>query len=215
MGRIVRMKDIKVLIASICSIYFSISVFCVEAIAAVKVDAPVYVTKSSPTSADYIVIIDAADGGKQKKTAMFPGIDWSTGLSATMVDGVETVSVDSDYGADAIEYVIDGGGSAITTGVKGFLEIPYAATINRATVLCDQSGSIVVDVWKDTYANYPPTVADTITASAKPTVSAATKGQVTTLTGWTTAVSAGDIIGLNVDSASTVTRCTISLKVTK
>ena len=82
-------------------------------------------------------------------------------------------------------------------------------------MLCDQSGSIVVDVWKDTYANYPPTVADTITASAKPTVSTATKGQVTTLTGWTTSITAGDIIGFNVDSATTVQRCTISLKVTK
>ena len=32
------------------------------------------------------------------------------------------------------------------------------------------SGSIVIDVWKDTYANFPPIVADTITASAKPTL---------------------------------------------
>ena len=36
-------------------------------IAAVKVDAPVYVTKLVPTSADFFVMIDAADG-KQKKT---------------------------------------------------------------------------------------------------------------------------------------------------
>jgi hypothetical protein len=116
---------------------------------------------------------------------------------------------------DAIEYVIDGGGSAITTGIKGDLELPYAATVIRATTLCDQSGSIVIDVWKDTYANFPPTVADTITASAKPTVSSAVKGQVTTLTGWTTSLSAGDILRFNVDSATTVTRCTVSLVVEK
>ena len=115
----------------------------------------------------------------------------------------------------SITFIIDGGGSAITTGVKGFLEIPFACTISRATLLADQSGSIVVDVWKDTYANYPPTVADTITASAKPTISSATKSQDSTLTGWTTSVSAGDILGFNVDSASTVTRVTVALKVTK
>ena len=57
------------------------------------------------------------------------------------------------------------------------------------------SGSIVIDVWKDTYANFPPTVADTITASAKPTLSSATKSDDTTLTGWTTAVTAGDVFG--------------------
>lgn len=113
----------------------------------------------------------------------------------------------------AIPFVIDGGGSAITTGVKGFIEIPFAGTIVAVRQLADQSGSIVVDIWKDTYANYPPTVADTITASAKPTISSATKSQDTTLTGWTTAVAAGDILGFNVDSASTVTRVTVSLTI--
>ena len=114
-----------------------------------------------------------------------------------------------------IGITIDGGGSAITAGVKGYVEVPFACTINRATTLADQSGSIVIDVWKDTYANYPPTVADTITASAKPTISTATKAQDATLTGWTTAVTAGDIIGFNVDSATTVTRVHLILKCTK
>jgi len=114
-----------------------------------------------------------------------------------------------------ITFVIDGGGSAITTGIKGDLEIPFACAINRVTLLADPSGSIVVDIWKDTYANYPPTVADTITASAKPTLSSATKAQDSTLTGWTTAIAAGDTLRFNVDSAATVTRVTLSLKVTK
>lgn len=111
----------------------------------------------------------------------------------------------------ALPFIIDGGGSAIATGVKGFIEIPYAGTIQSVRLLADQSGSIVIDLWKDTYANYPPTVADTITASAKPTLSSATKAQDTTLSGWTTSVSAGDILGVNVDSASTVERVTLSL----
>ncbi len=114
-----------------------------------------------------------------------------------------------------IPFIIDGGGSAITTGVKGYLEIPFDCTITQATALADQSGSIVVDVWKDTYANYPPTDADSITASAPITISTATKSQDSTLTGWTTSITAGDIIGFNVDSASTVERVTISLKIKK
>jgi hypothetical protein len=114
-----------------------------------------------------------------------------------------------------ITYIVDGGGTALTTGIKGDLEIPFACTINQVTLLADQSGSIVVDIWKDTYANYPPTVADTITAAAKPTISAALKGQVTTLTGWTTAITAGDTLRFNIDSTSTVTRVLISIKVTR
>lgn len=137
----------------------------------------------------------------------------------TPTGGLEVSNTDLQMSANqriaAIPYVIDGSGSAITTGVKGFLEIPFACTITRATTLADQTGSIVIDIWKDTYANYPPTVADTITASAKPTLSSATKAQDATLTGWTTSIAAGDVLGFNVDSATTVTRVTLSLRVTK
>ncbi len=112
-----------------------------------------------------------------------------------------------------IPFIIDGGGAAITTGVKGDLVVDFDGTIESWTLLGDTSGSIVVDIWMDTYANYPPTVADTITASAKPTISSATKGQSSTLTGWTTAIAAGKTLRFNVDSCTTITRCTIALKV--
>lgn len=114
-----------------------------------------------------------------------------------------------------LTFVIDGGGAAIATGIKGDLEIPFGCTIEAVTLLADQSGSIVVDIWKDTYANYPPTDADSITASAVPTISAATKSTDATLTGWTTSIAAGDILRFNVDSAATTQRVTISLKVRK
>ncbi|MDE3097749.1 MAG: hypothetical protein KGK07_17320, partial [Chloroflexota bacterium] len=60
-----------------------------------------------------------------------------------------------------------------------------------------------------------PVAADKITASAPPTISSATKAQDATLTGWTTAVAAGAILGFNVDSAATVQRVTLALKVSK
>lgn len=115
----------------------------------------------------------------------------------------------------AIPFVIDGAGSAITTGEKGHLEITFACTIVQVTLMADQPGSIVIDIWKDTYANFPPTDADSITASAPPTISSAQKSQDSTLTGWTTAIAAGDILAYNVDSCTTITRVTLSLKVTK
>lgn len=114
-----------------------------------------------------------------------------------------------------ITFIIDGGGAAITTGEKGHLEIPFACTITGWTILADRSGSIVVDVWKDTYANFPPDVGDTIAGSEKPTISAAQKGQDLTLTTWTTAITAGDILAFYVDSVTDIERVTISLKVVK
>lgn len=118
-----------------------------------------------------------------------------------------------DDGTTTINFIKDGGGDTLSTGIAGDIEIPFACTITGVTLLADQSGSIVIDLWKDTYANFPPTDADTITASATPTISSATKSTDTTLTGWTTSVSAGDIIRVNIDSVTSITRITLSLKV--
>ena|SRR3990167_8772935 len=105
-----------------------------------------------------------------------------------------------------LSFTIDGGGSAITaTGIQKYLSSPVTGTINRVRVLADQSGSIVFDIWKDTWANRPPTNADSITAAAKPTLSAAQFYEDTTLTGWTTAVTLGDLLGIEIESSATIT----------
>lgn len=110
---------------------------------------------------------------------------------------------------------ISGGGSTITTGLKGFIVAPYAMTLTKATALADQTGDIVVDIWVDTYANFPPTDADTITASAPVTISSGVKSQDSTLTGWDTAIAAGDIIAFNVDSVTDIEQLTIILEGTR
>lgn len=112
-----------------------------------------------------------------------------------------------------INFSIDGGGSAITTGVKGYAVLPYDCTVTGWQLLADQAGSIVVDIWRDTYANHPPLDADSITASATPSISGAVKNQSTTLTGWTTQLNEGDILVFNVDSASAITSLTVALKI--
>lgn len=114
-----------------------------------------------------------------------------------------------------VNVIFDGGGAVLTTGIKADVTIPFACTITGVTVLANTGGSLVIDIWKDTYANYPPTVADTITASAKPTLSTAMKYSDTTLTGWTVAVAAGDTLRFNIDSVSTISRALISLNLTK
>lgn len=159
--------------------------------------------------------VAVADGGTGASSAS----DARTNLELVPTSGLEisapNIRMTANQRASAIIWTIDGGGSAITTGQKGYIEIPFACTITAARSFADQSGSIVVDVWADTYANYPPTDADSITASAPITISATTKSQDTTLTGWDTAIAAGDVLGFNVDSVSTITRLTIVLSVTK
>jgi hypothetical protein len=122
-------------------------------------------------------------------------------------------AVEQNSALSTINVVIDGGGSAITTGIKVDITIPFNCTILSNRILADQTGSIVIDIWKDTLANYPPTDADSITASAPPTLSSATNSENTTLTGWTTSINSGDTLRFNVDSITTVTRVTLALMV--
>lgn len=116
------------------------------------------------------------------------------------------------YSADyfTVNFVIDGGGSVISTGVKGDVELPSAGVIEEWRLLADQSGNIDIQIWKDTYANFPPTVADQI---LNPTIVGATKNEAT---GLTQAVSSEDILRFNANGAATsITRCTVALKIRK
>lgn len=118
-----------------------------------------------------------------------------------------------DDGTTNLLMTVDNRSTVFSTGIVGDIHVPFACTITGIFLLVDQTGSIVLDLWKDTYAQYPPTNADSITASAKPTISSGTKATDTTLSGWTTSISAGDIIRVNIDSVSTVTRFTLAIRV--
>jgi hypothetical protein len=187
-------------------------------------------TTKYQTVDDIISFYDARTSTMTNKTLTSPVLN--TGVSGTAVLDEDNMSsdsatqlatqqsikayVDSEVQlSSTINFLIDGGGSAITTGIKGDVQLDFACTIDSATLLADQSGSIVVDIWKDTYANFPATDADSITASAVPTISTATKSTDASLTGWTTSISAGDILRFNVDSVTSIERVTVALKVTR
>ncbi len=115
----------------------------------------------------------------------------------------------------ALAFIVDGGGEVITTGIKGYLRVPFPCIIDRVTLTADQNGSIQVDIWRSTYAAFPPTDANSITGGHEPKITAGNKSEDATLTGWTTALSEGDILAFNVDSAATITKLTVNLHVRK
>lgn len=112
----------------------------------------------------------------------------------------------------SLSFVIDGGGSAITTGVKGQVSIPADCLINGWNLTADQAGSAVVDVLHSTYAGFP--TAASIAGSDRPTLSSAQKNQnAGPLSAWTTALTAGDILQFQVVSCTTCTRLVLTLNV--
>ena len=129
------------------------------------------------------------------------------------ISGVPNALLDNSVKKRSIQFVSDGGGSVLTTGVKSYVTVPYDCTVQSWTILAENSGSVVVDVWKDTYANYPPTVADTIAGTEKPTISSGIKNQDNSLITWTTALSQGDVLGFNIDSVTDITKISLSIDV--
>ena len=125
------------------------------------------------------------------------------------------VDVTAANATGSIGFLIDGGGAPITPGLKGTIAVPFACMITSWVLMADQAGSVTIDLWKSSFANYPPSAANSITVSAKPGIAADVKAFSSTLTGWATAIGAGDILAFNVDAASAITRVSIGLTVTR
>lgn len=106
----------------------------------------------------------------------------------------------------------DGGSSDLASGLKQYVSVPQACTITRWRIMAYQSGSAQVDVWKDSWANFPPTDADTITNGNEPAITSAVNGEATDLSGWSSvAVAAGDVLAFYLDSVSGIKKLDIQL----
>ena len=114
-----------------------------------------------------------------------------------------------------IGIVTDGGGSACTTGVKGYITVPFACTITGWSITADgASPTCTWDIWKIGSGTALPTVSNTIMGT-KPALSTGNVKISTTLTSWTTSISADDIIGFNLDAIATATRISLEIFVTR
>lgn len=113
-----------------------------------------------------------------------------------------------------IQVLIDGGGSDLTTGIAAYVEVPGPFTVDTVTLLASSGGQAFIGLWKDTYANFPPTSGDTIATSGVPIVSGGQKNQYTgaSLSGWTLTFAQGDILGVNVHSVSGIQKLTVGLQ---
>jgi len=114
---------------------------------------------------------------------------------------------------EKIGFTVDGGGSAITTGkAKGFTVASYTGTITAWNIVVD-AGTATVKVWKIASGTAKPTSANSINTSGV-AISTGTAVRSTTLTDFTsTAVTAGDIFGFNIEAVATATEMSFILEI--
>lgn len=120
----------------------------------------------------------------------------------------------------SIEYVLNDGGTVLSTGMKGYLQLPFTGQFTAAALFGSGTGSISIDLWLCSYAAFDggataPTAANSICGGNYPTITSSSKYQDTSLTGWTTSFTTNDVIAFNVRSNVSFTQMTISLKATR
>lgn len=108
--------------------------------------------------------------------------------------------------------------ATLAAGQKARLVCEYGFTIQGWHLIADVSGSLSMDIRRCTYAQYDggsthPAPGDSIVGGNGPALSSAIKNTDSTLSGWTTAMSAGDVLEFVVSSVTTCTFCTLTLKV--
>lgn len=149
-------------------------------------------------------IVTTADTGSVTNAMLAGSIDLTSKVTGRLVA--------ANVPARAIGVAVgDPAGSTLATGVLGYVVVPYACTIAGWDIVVD-AGTATVDVWKIATGTAKPTVSNTITASAKPAISTGTAIASTTLTSWTTSVSAGDIMGFNLDAVATAKYITVDVR---
>jgi hypothetical protein len=117
-------------------------------------------------------------------------------------------------GKGAFGVTFDAGSGQLEAGKFGDVVLPYDCTLIAWSIVASGTGSAVVSVWADSLANFPPNSSDNVTGGNPPTLSASDHSSGNT-TGWSTNLTAGQVVRFTLQSVSTLSRVTLQLNVTK
>lgn len=146
-------------------------------------------------------------GGSSSSSGGIQSVVAGTNVTVDNTDPANpVVSSTGGVAEDSFGIVVDGGGSAVTTGSKGTKYIPWNCTVTGWDIRSDVSGSCVFDIKRSGVS---------LAGTEKPTLSSSSSNSDLALSTWTTSLSAGDVIEFVVDSASTLTRATVTILVNK
>jgi len=132
--------------------------------------------------------------------------------SGVWVCGTDIVGTSGDNSVK-MEVVLD---NLPSTGTApGSLLSLEAFTLTEVGVVCDSIGSIVIDIWALPITTGVPTDINSITSTSPLTITSASYIFDGTLAGWVRTFEPNTMFKFNVDSASTMTGCTVIIKGTK
>jgi hypothetical protein len=160
-----------------------------------------FTTTSTTAYRYHRILIPAADSSSDKYVAelvFFERGDWSGGFVFPAVRYKAGLTVQ-----------IDGQDSVIQTGICHNQPVPFPCDIVAGRITANGVGSIVIDIKKSTFANWP--TMSSICAGNPLTISAARKVEDTALSGWTKTLNEGEQLAIDVLSCSGITEATLTL----
>lgn len=144
--------------------------------------------------------------GSTTTTTLGDDENYVTDAEKVIIGNTSGINTGDQTIKDTFGITVDGGVAVLTTGTKGYRYIEQDCTITGWHLQADASGDVVFDVKRSGVS---------IAGTEKPTLTAQQTNSDLALTTWTTSLVAGDIIEFVIDSASTITRATLTVLVTK
>lgn len=165
---------------------------------------------------NYISFTERPKPGNPQAIEKIVYMDGGTHLLSVVQSDGNIVPLEQEF--ITINYVIDGGGSVITTGKKGGLWVHFNCEVVSWVISDDSySGSATVKVTYSRYANFP-TQFGMSTITSHPNLSGAQKNTAVATGQWSRTLidgqdqAEGVYIGFNVSAATSVRRLTVGLK---
>ncbi len=166
-------------------------------------DPNVEIVRVTARSTDTLTVTRAQEGtSASTKNTSAKTYSFMQAVTAALLAQIRPVEYEATF---------DGQGQVIVASIKKYIPVERSGTITAASVVADVSGSITM-----TFKRYTPSGGALGSATTLGTValSSAVHNRDTTLSGWTTSVTVGDVIEISTTATiATVTRVTTTLKV--
>lgn len=139
---------------------------------------------------------------------LWHGVQGPSAIAAAFVDR----SFHSPYSGIGLRLTASNGGD-IRSGFKGYKTVPFDGIIVGYSLIADRAGSIVFDIYRSTYAAFPPQQKDTLISLAafRPSLVNEQLKLDQVLFGWQTVLTRGEMLGIDVLSASGISSVTLTL----
>jgi len=110
----------------------------------------------------------------------------------------------------AVQFLVDGGGAAITAGSIMDFSIPMGLTVDRWEVYGAEASSVQFEVYAVSYAGFPAGSVDSINSGSPMNTASARTGQDTNPSAFS-ALTQGNVATLHATAVSAVTKATVAM----